>query len=319
MKVLKIKNLKTNFYTESGIVKAVNNISFSLNRDETLGIVGESGCGKSTTALSILRLIKPPIGKIETGEIFVDGKDILKLPRGEMRKIRGSIISMIFQNPMTSLNPVFSIGNQLIEALMIHQRISKKKAKKVAIDLLGMTKIQDPEKRINEYPFELSGGMRQRVMIAMALACKPKVLIADEPTTALDVTIQAQILYLMNELKETNNTAVIYITHDLGVIAEMADRVIVMYAGKIVESGSLYDVFYNTHHPYTEGLLKSIPKITSSIEKKLYQIDGNPPQLLNLPTGCSFRTRCKYSKEICLKSTPELKTIDGNHKSSCFL
>lgn len=318
VELLEVKNLKTNFYTESGVVKAVNDISFTLKKNEILGIAGESGSGKSATAFSILRLIQPPIGSTESGEILVEGKDILKLPLSKMRNLRGSTISMIFQDPMTSLNPVFTIGNQIMETLMIHQRISKKAARKRAIELLDMTNIPNPKKIIDNYPFQLSGGMKQRVMIAIALSCNPKILIADEPTTSLDVTVQAQILSLLSKLKENINTSIIIITHSLGVIAEMADKVIIMYAGKIVESGTTEDIFYNSCHPYTIGLLKSIPKITADINEKLYQIEGNPPRLLEIGLGCSFRNRCKYAEKICSKTTPKLMTIKGIHKSACF-
>lgn len=317
--LLKVEDLKTNFYTESGTVKAVNEVSFSLNENETIGIAGESGSGKSTIALSILRLIQPPTGETVGGRIFVEGIDILKLPLRKMRNLRGNIISMIFQDPMTSLNPAYTIGNQIMETLIIHQKISKREAKKRAIELLYMTQIPTPEKRMNEYPFQFSGGMKQRVMIAIALACKPKILIADEPTTALDVTIQAQILSLINELKKRENTSVIIITHDLGVIAEMAKEVIIMYAGRIIEVGSVNDIFFNPSHPYTMGLLKSIPKINTNIDERLYQISGNPPNLLKLDFGCSFKERCEYKKDICSKFIPKFKVIKSNHQVACFL
>lgn len=317
--LLKVEDLKTNFYTESGPVEAVNEVSFSLNENETIGIAGESGSGKTATALSILRLIQPPTGETLGGKIFIEGIDILKLPLRKMRNLRGNIISMIFQDPMTSLNPVYTIGNQVMETLIIHQKISKREARKRAIELLSMVHIPTPGKRMDEYPFQFSGGMKQRVMIAIALACKPKILIADEPTTALDVTVQAQILSLINELKKKENTSVIIITHDLGVIAEMAEKVIIMYAGRIVEYGNVNDIFYNPKHPYTEGLLRSMPKVNININERLYQIGGNPPNLLKLGSGCSFKDRCKYKKDICSKYIPKSKVIKGNHQAACFL
>jgi oligopeptide transport system ATP-binding protein len=319
MALLDVGNLKTEYFTESGVVTAVDNISFFLNADETIGIVGESGCGKSATALSIMRLIHPPIGRIAAERIAIGGRDILRLTASEMRQIRGGAISMIFQDPMTSLNPVFTVGNQIMEAIMIHQRIGRTEAKNRAIRLLHTTGIPKAEKRLADYPFEFSGGMRQRVMIAMALACQPRILIADEPTTALDVTIQAQILKLINNLKETNKTSVMLITHDLGIIAEMANRVAVMYAGRIVETGSVDDIFYAPHHPYTKGLLKSIPRLTSNTNERLYQIEGNPPQLNKLAQGCSFKPRCRYGIGRCMERVPELRMIGEQHQSACIL
>ncbi len=318
MDLLEVANLQTNFYTESGLVRAVNDVSFTLETDETIGIVGESGCGKSATALSIMRLIQPPAGRITGGQVKVEGRNLFALSVREMRQVRGSVISMIFQDPMTSLNPVFTVGNQIVEALMIHRRMKRKEARARAIELLATTGIPRAEKRIGDYPFEFSGGMRQRAMIAMALACKPRILIADEPTTALDVTIQAQILRLIGELKRQSHTAVILITHDLGIVAEMADRVLVMYAGRIIESGSVQDIFYSPHHPYTKGLLQSIPRLTSSKTAKLYQIEGNPPQLVNLPKGCSFCPRCKYCISACEKESPELRKLGQRHHSACI-
>ena len=318
MSLLEVCNLKTNFYTESGIVRAVNDVSFSLNSDETVGIVGESGCGKSATALSIMRLIQPPAGRITDGEVRIEGKNLFALSLREMRQIRGSVVSMIFQDPMTSLNPVFTVGNQIVEALKIHRRMRRKEARARAIELLSTTGIPSAEKRIDDYPFEFSGGMRQRAMIAMALACKPRILIADEPTTALDVTIQAQILRLISDLKRKNRTAVILITHDLGIVAEMADRVLVMYAGKIIESGSVRDIYYSPHHPYTKGLLQSIPRLSSSRNSKLYQIEGNPPQLVDLPKGCSFSSRCRYRIRPCEVAIPELRKVGQQHHSACI-
>lgn len=316
--LLEVKNLKTNFYTESGVVKAVNNVSFILKKNEILGIAGESGSGKSATALSLLRLIQPPSGRTESGEILIDGKDILKIPLNKMRNLRGNTISMIFQDPMTSLNPVYTVGNQIMETLMIHQRTSKRAARKRAIELLDMTNISNPNKRIDDFPFQFSGGMKQRAMIAIALACNPKILIADEPTTSLDVTVQAQILSLLSELKENIDTSIIIITHDLGVIAEMADKIIIMYAGKIIETGTTEDIFYESCHPYTLGLLRSIPKITSDPNEDLYQIEGNPPRLLDIGIGCSFKDRCKNAEKICSNTSPKLLAIKGIHKCACF-
>ena len=318
MSLLEVRNLKTNFYTESGIIRAVNDVSFSLDSDQTVGIVGESGCGKSATALSIMRLIQPPAGRITEGKVTVQGQNLFELSPREMRQVRGSVISMIFQDPMTSLNPVFTVGNQIVEALKIHRQMKRKEARARAIELLTTTGIPSAEKRIDDYPFEFSGGMRQRAMIAMALACQPRILIADEPTTALDVTIQAQILRLIGELKRKNRTAVILITHDLGIVAEMADRVLVMYAGRIVESGSVRDIYYSPHHPYTRGLLHSIPRLTSSRSSKLYQIEGNPPQLLRLPKGCSFCPRCKFCIPDCEKESPRLREVGQQHLSACI-
>jgi len=315
--LLEVRHLKTYFYTESGVVKAVDDVSFSLEPDEVVGLVGESGCGKTATALSIMRLIQPPVGQIVDGEVVIDGRSVLSLASREMRQLRGGVVSMIFQDPMTSLNPVFTVGDQISEAITIHQHATRRQARRKAIDLLEMTRIPRAEKRIHDYPFEFSGGMRQRAMIAMALACRPKLLIADEPTTALDVTIQAQILQLIRDLRESNKTAILLITHDLGVVAEMAQRVIVMYAGKIVEIGTANDIFYTPHHPYTRGLLNSIPRLTSDNTERLYQIEGNPPELVNLPSGCSFRPRCKHSKAICGQQMPMLRSVGEQHKSAC--
>jgi oligopeptide/dipeptide ABC transporter ATP-binding protein len=316
--ILDIRNLKTYFFTREGVIKAADDISFVLKKGETLGIAGESGSGKSVTALSIIGLIQWPPGKIVGGEIYLDGKDLLKLSEKEMRNIRGNEISMIFQDPMTSLNPVFTIGKQIIETLILHQNLNKKDARERAISLLKEVGIPNPSRRIDQYPHEYSGGMRQRAMIAIALACKPKVLIADEPTTALDVTIQAQILEFMNKLKSEKNSSIIIITHDLGVIAEMADNIIIMYGGKIVEYGDTETIFYNSCHPYTWGLLKSIPSLDGE-KAKLIPIKGNPPSLLKIPRGCSFSPRCSYAKDICFKETPKLKVAEGRHMVSCHL
>ena len=324
-KVLEVKNLQTSFFTENGIVRAVDGISFSVEKGKTLGIVGESGCGKSVTSLSILQLIPNPPGKITQGEIFYKGKDLLKYSESEMRKVRGNEISMIFQEPMTSLNPVFTVGDQIMEVILLHQKLSKKQALERSIEMLKLVGIPSPEKRVHDYPHQLSGGMRQRVMIAMALSCNPSLLIADEPTTALDVTIQAQILDLLRKLKDTLGMSLILITHDLGVVAETADEVLVMYAGKVVEKGPVRELFKNPQHPYTRGLLASLPRFDRNVAqdntKKLETIPGIVPNLLDLPKGCRFQSRCKYKFETCSKSEPELKQVSGHatHASACFL
>lgn len=321
-KVLEVKNLTTVFNTDEGRVCAVDDVSFSVYKGKTLGIVGESGCGKSVTSLSIMRLVAQPSGQIESGEILYKGTNLLKLSLAEMRKVRGNEISMIFQEPMTSLNPVFTIGDQIIEAIRLHQKLSKKEARERAIDMLKLVGIPAPEKRIDDYPHQLSGGMRQRVMIAMALSCDPSVLIADEPTTALDVTIQAQILELMKKLRETLGMAMILITHDLGIVAEVADEVLVMYAGKIVERAPVAEIFANPLHPYTRGLLNSIPKLSAigstSHKKRLETIPGIVPSLLELPVGCRFQTRCTYADEACRKTEPKLRSVGTEHEISCF-
>lgn len=316
--LLEVKNLKTNFYTDEGIVRAVDDVSFKIKKKETLAVVGESGCGKSITAMSIMRLIPNPPGKIEGGEILFEGKNILKLNQNEIRNIRGNQISVIFQEPMTSLNPVFTIGNQIEESLILHKGISKGEARKVAVEMLKMVEIPRAEQIVDCYPHELSGGMRQRAMIAMAISCNPKLLIADEPTTALDVTIQAQILDIMRGLKENLGTSIMFITHDLGVVAEIADYVIVMYAGKIVEEASVLELFKNPLHPYTIGLLKSKPVI-NKFQNKLYPIPGQVPNPLHMPEGCYFNPRCEKAKDICKKMKPELRKICDGHKVSCWL
>jgi oligopeptide/dipeptide ABC transporter ATP-binding protein len=316
--ILEVKNLKTYFFTHEGTVKAVDGVSFNLAKGETLGIVGESGGGKSILASSILKLIPWPPGKIISGEILFEGVDILKMSNAKIRNLRGNKISMIFQDPMTSLNPVFSVGNQIMEALMIHGGLSKNASYKKTLELLSDVDIPNPEIRIKELPHKYSGGMRQRAMIAMALACNPKILIADEPTTALDVTIQAQILRLMKRLKDEFDSSIILITHDLGVIAKMADYVLIMYAGKIVEYGDVKTIFYSPCHPYTWGLINSIPRVTQKT-KKLYSIKGNPISVINRPVGCSFNTRCEFCMDICYREEPELKVIQGKHRSACFL
>ncbi|KXG73783.1 ABC transporter ATP-binding protein [Thermotalea metallivorans] len=317
-KLLEIKNLKTYFYTDEGIVKAVDDVSLKINKGETMCIVGESGCGKSITAMSILRLIPNPPGRIEGGEIVFEGRDLLKLSEEEVRSIRGNEISMIFQEPMTSLNPVFTIGNQIIEAIMLHQNLSKKAAVEKAVEVLKLVGIPRADEIINAYPHELSGGMRQRVMIAMAMVCNPKLLIADEPTTALDVTIQAQILDLMRKLKEDTKTSIMLITHDLGVVAEMADYISVMYSGKIVEEAKVLELFKNPLHPYTSGLLASKPQIHIDKEK-LYAIPGQVPSSFDLPKGCYFYPRCERAMDICEQCAPKLKQIHDGHYVACHL
>jgi oligopeptide/dipeptide ABC transporter ATP-binding protein len=316
-KLLSVRDLKTYFYTEDGVVPAVDGVSFDLERGGTLGIVGESGCGKSVTSLSIMRLIPSPPGKIVSGEILFEGQDLVNLSEPEMRKIRGNEISMIFQEPMTSLNPVFTVGNQIMEAIMLHQKLDKAAARQKAIEMLSLVGIPSPEKRIDEYPHQMSGGMRQRVMIAMALSCNPKLLIADEPTTALDVTIQAQILDLMRELQEELGTAIIMITHDLGVIAELVERVVVMYTGVIVESADTKTIFANPQHPYTQGLLGSIPRLDSDV-KRLQAIPGTVPTPGNFPKGCGFHPRCPYAKDICEAKRPPAFEVEPGHYSACW-
>ncbi len=316
-RILEVKNLKTYFYTDEGEVPAVDGLDFNLDERETLAIVGESGCGKSVTSLSILRLIPYPPGKIVEGEILYKGKDLLKLNEKEMRSVRGNDISMIFQEPMTSLNPVFTVGKQIIESLIYHQNMTKQQAKTRAIEMINLVGIPTPEKCICNYPHQLSGGMRQRIMIAMALACNPKILIADEPTTALDVTIQAQILRLMSDLKEKTNTAIILITHDLGIVAQIAKNVMVMYAGEAVEYGDVHSIFINPLHPYTIGLLESIPKLNDEKEK-LYNIKGTVPNPRDYPKGCRFAPRCDKVIDKCINEKPPLKEVGNNRKVRCW-
>ena len=319
--LLEIKDLRTHFLTRAGLVKAVNGVSFSLDNGELLGLVGESGCGKSITALSIMRLIAPP-GKIVGGKILFDGKDLLKLSDKEMRDIRGDDIAMIFQDPMTSLNPVFTIGEQIAEALRLHRKLTRKQAREAAIEAMREVAISDPARRIDDYPHQLSGGMRQRVMIAMALACNPRLLIADEPTTALDVTIQAQILELLNELRRNRDLAVLLITHDLGVVAEVADRVAVMYTGRIVEESDVNELFLRPKHPYTEGLLRSVPKLTAEHVAKierLLTIEGVVPSPTDLPPGCHFAPRCPYRMPRCTAEEIPLYELENNVKVRCVL
>jgi oligopeptide/dipeptide ABC transporter ATP-binding protein len=311
-KVLEVKNLRTSFFTEEGEVRAVDNVSFDVYKGRTLAVVGESGCGKSVTSLSIMRLIPTPPGRVVEGEILYKGRDLLKLPIHEMRKIRGNDISMIFQEPMTSLNPVFTIGNQICEAIALHQNLPRGEIRNKAIEMLKLVGIPSPERRIDDYPHQLSGGMRQRVMIAMALSCDPEVLIADEPTTALDVTIQAQILDLLRELQQRVGMALILITHDLGVVAEMADEVVVMYAGKVVEHAEVRDIFKNPKMPYTRALLDSIPSLNKG--QRLKAIPGIVPNLLQLPKGCRFQDRCPFVIDACRAAEPDLRVIEADRE-----
>ncbi len=316
MALLEVKNLKTYFFTDDGVAKSVDDVSYTVDHRETLGVVGESGCGKSVTALSIMRLIPAPPGKTVGGEVFFEGKDLLKLSEEEMRRIRGNKISMIFQEPMTSLNPVFTVGDQIEESILLHQKCSKAEAKERSIEMLRKVGIPAPEQRYGEYPHQLSGGMRQRVMIAIALSCNPDVLIADEPTTALDVTVQAQILELIKSLQTSLGMGVILITHDLGVIAETADKVAVMYASHIVEYAPVKEIFFNPLHPYTVGLLGSIPKLNIETDR-LMTIEGTVPPPTNYPNGCNFAPRCPWATATCLKDEPALVELDGGHKVAC--
>lgn len=316
--LLEIQGLQTQFFTSSGIVKAVDGITYDVDAGETVAVVGESGCGKSVSALSILRLVAEPAGKVVGGSIKFQGKNLLDLSDIEMRKIRGNDIAMVFQEPMTSLNPVLTIGLQLTETLIQHLDMSQDEANARAIELLGLVGMSEPERRLAQYPHHLSGGMRQRVMIAMALCCDPKLIIADEPTTALDVTIQAQILELMKNLTRDFGVAMIIITHNLGVVARYADRVNVMYAGKIIETGTAEDIYHNPKHPYTLALLKSVPRLDQARVAKLDPVQGQPPDLSKLDDGCAFRPRCRYATDKCAQSIPPLEEIDGVHKSACF-
>lgn len=318
--LLQVKDLKTHFPTRSGLVRAVDGVSFHVDRGELLGLVGESGCGKSITALSVMRLVARP-GKIVGGEIFFDGRDLLKLSDSEMRQMRGDDIAMIFQDPMTSLNPVFTVGEQIAEALRLHRKLSSQEAKLAAVEAMREVAIPDPSRRAADYPHQLSGGMRQRVMIAMALACNPRLLIADEPTTALDVTIQAQILELLNDLRTQRDLAVLLITHDLGVVAEVADRVAVMYTGRIVEESPVNELFARPKHPYTEGLLRSVPKLTADRvvkSQRLETIEGTVPSPTDLPKGCHFAPRCSHRMPRCSEDIP-LYQLDGDVQVRCVL
>ena len=315
--LLQITDLKTSFLSETGPVAAVDGLTLEIGRGETIGLVGESGCGKTVTVLSIMRLVPKPGGQIDGGRIVFEGRDLLECDEAGMRKIRGNQISMIFQEPMTSLNPVYTVGNQICEVLSLHQGKQGKEAVDEAIELLRLVGIPHPERRVKDYPHNLSGGMRQRVMIAMALACRPKLLIADEPTTALDVTIQAQILELLKKLRDELGMAILLITHALGVVAEMADRVIVMYAGKIVEEAPVRDLFREPLHPYTVGLLESIPRLDSG-KKRLHVIDGVVPSLKELPSGCRFNPRCPHATEVCRAKEPPLNDLGGGRRVSCW-
>ena len=321
-RLLTIEGLKTSFHTLEGGAKAVDDVSFHLNKGETLGLVGESGCGKSVTALSIMRLIPDPPGRIERGRILFDGLDLLRLPLSRMRDIRGERISMIFQEPMTSLNPVFSIGEQISEMFFIHRGSSKREGLDRAVELLRRVQIPDPEKRAREHPHQLSGGMRQRVMIAMALACDPEILIADEPTTALDVTIQAQIIDLMIRLKEDFGAAIMMISHNLGVIAAMAQRIVIMYAGRVVEEGPTREVFKDPRHPYTKGLLRSIPRLgqrSGQGRQRLAEISGMVPSIFRLPQGCAFHPRCPEKGPVCLDRRPQINSLDNSRRVRCWM
>lgn len=315
--ILEVKDLKTYFFTDKGTVKAVDGVSYTLKEGQTLGIVGESGCGKSVNAMSILNLIEKP-GKIVEGSIKFNGEELVGISQKKMREYRGNDISMIFQEPMTSLNPVFRIGQQISESLILHQGMSKDQSRKKSIELLKLVGIPRAEKVVDDYPHQLSGGMRQRVMIAMALACDPKVLIADEPTTALDVTIQAQILSLMNDLQKETNTSIMLITHDLGVVAQVADHILVMYSGRVVESAPVKELFANPKHPYTQGLLESIPSLDDEKER-LSSIEGVVPNPFELPKGCYFAPRCKYAMDRCKEEQPSQYVINGEHTTACFL
>jgi len=316
--LLAVKNLRTNFYTEEGVVNAVNGVSYDIMPGEILGLVGESGCGKTVSALSILRLIPDPPGKIVEGEIIFDGEDILKMEEDEVRHIRGNKIGMIFQEPMTSLNPVLTIGRQLTETLELHLKMDKASSTARAVELLELVGIPEAKSRINDYPHQFSGGMRQRVMIAMALSCRPKLLLADEPTTALDVTIQAQVLEVLTALTRELGTAVIIITHNLGVVARYADRVNVMYAGKVIETASAPELYGNPRHPYTLGLLKSVPRLDELRKEKLDPIEGMPPDLIRLGAGCPFRPRCKFAVDRCAEENPPLMAVGDGHSAACW-
>jgi oligopeptide/dipeptide ABC transporter ATP-binding protein len=316
--LLQVNDLKTHFYTFEGTVKAVDGITYELEEGETLGLVGESGCGKSVSAMSLMRLIPDPPGKIVDGEVIFDGEDILKIDMDDMRRIRGGKMSMVFQEPMTSLNPVLTVEKQLTETLQLHMGMTLDEARKEGVSLLERVGIPDPESRIKQYPHQFSGGMRQRVMIAMALSCNPKLIIADEPTTALDVTIQAQILELMKSLTSEFGVALIVITHNLGVVARYADRVNIMYAGKIIERGTAREIYSNPRHPYTIGLLNSVPRLDLPRRAKLEPIEGQPPDLINVPQGCSFRARCRWAIDKCATETPPLANLDEGHMAACF-
>ena len=315
--ILEVKNMHTYFFTDNGTIKSVDGVDMELKKGSTLGIVGESGSGKSVTALSVMGLLMGTTGKVVEGEILLEGKDLLKCSDEERREMRGRDISMIFQEPMTSLNPVMKIGDQIMENILLHQKVSKDEARKMTIGIMKKTGLPRVEKMVDEYPFQLSGGQRQRVMIAMALVCNPKILIADEPTTALDVTIQAQILDLMNRLKDEIGTSILFITHDLGVVAEVCDDVVVMYCGRVVEKANVYDLFANPSHPYTEGLLASIPKMGVEVDE-LDSIPGNVPNPKYMPKGCKFAPRCKYATDRCREEEPGFFDLGNGHQSKCW-
>lgn len=319
-KILEVNNLNVSFHTYAGEVKAVRGISFNLNKGETLALVGESGCGKTVTAKSILKLLKPPFAEIkDTSEIIVDGKNVLNMTKKQLSDYRGSEVSMIFQDPMTSLNPTMTVGKQIMESLEIHRNLKKDEARQEVIRILKLVNIPNAEKRIDQYPHELSGGMRQRIMIAMAICCDPNILIADEPTTALDVTIQAQIIDLLKELKEKLNTAIILVTHDLGVVANFADKIQVMYAGEIIERGTKDEIFYNPKHPYTWALLKSVPRLETEAKEELYSLKGTPPDLILDLKGCPFAARCEYCMGICKEEKPPVVKLSDSQEVSCWL
>jgi peptide/nickel transport system ATP-binding protein len=317
--LLQVRDLKTHFFTRSGVARAVDGVSFHVDAGETLALVGESGCGKSVTAFSVMRLIADPPGRIVGGEILFEGRDLLGLPEAQMRAIRGDRIAMIFQDPMTSLNPVFTVGEQIAEAYLTHRGGSRKAALARAVDLLDLVKIPDPNRRMNEHPHRLSGGMRQRVVIAMALACEPRLLIADEPTTALDVTIQAQVLELISELKDRLGMGVIMITHDLGIVAQHAQRVAVMYAGRVVEQASVEELFVRPLHPYTQGLIASIPRPAQGPVERLTEIPGMVPALTDMPPGCSFAPRCPRAIDRCATEAPVLERLGASRRAACFV
>ncbi len=318
-KLLDVRNLSTHFYTQDGVVKAVDGVSFNVQKNETVAIVGESGCGKTVTSLSILRLIAQPPGKIVSGEVLLDDVDLLKLSSEEMRKVRGARISMIFQEPMSSLNPVLTIGRQLTESLEIHKQLGHEEALKQAKELLKLVGIPQPERRVKDYPHHFSGGMRQRVMIAMAISCRPQLVIADEPTTAVDVTIQSQLMELIRLISREMGMSLILITHDLGVVARYAQRVYVMYAGRIIEHGSSADVYHAPYHPYTTGLLASVPRLDEVRKVRLVPIEGQPPDLICPPTGCAFQPRCQYALPRCAVEKPALVEVSPGHFSACFI
>ena len=319
-KLLDVNNLRVSFNTYAGEVKAVRGVGFELNEGETLAFVGESGCGKTVTAKAIMRLLQKPFAEIKEGsQVVYRGQDVLKMSKKELQSYRGDEVSMIFQDPMTSLNPTMTVGKQIMESLILHRGLDKKAAREEAINMLKLVKIPDAEKRVDAYPHEMSGGMRQRVMIAIALSCNPALLIADEPTTALDVTIQAQIMELLGELKKELNTAIILVTHDLGVVADFADRIQVMYAGQVIERGTVREIFHNAKHPYTWALLSSVPRLDTENKQELYALQGTPPDLINELNHCPFAARCEYCMGICKEAMPEETLVDGTHKVSCWL